>query len=305
MLAATFFDGGEWSRGIAVTLSEGISVAWSPRPFVDGSGQAVRTFVPLTLENGVGTWRTRWKAGLVTIRADWRGDRAVLQPAVQAVAEEGATGGASALVPELAPACANDVSYVHLSQAGLTNAWSESAVRRSEVTKVRLIWCGRVGTERAALTGVSTSDGTDFQVLTEQVSRATGLAMAHGTSSEVWPVPPGRGADYPMARELAVDAAHRQAGHTVTVVAAGGVLVQLEDADGPFAAGKRKLTADGLARFVLRGRDAGRWSGGHPVDVVVLDVHEQEVDRMRARVADPWAKEIDGPEATTDASPVH
>jgi len=143
------------------------------------------------------------------------------------------------------------------------------------------------------------------QVLTEQVSRATSRATTHETSSEAWPVPPGRGADYPMARELAVDAAHAQAGRTVTVVAAGAVLAQLEDADGPFAAGTRKLTDDGLARFVLRGRDAGRWSGGHPVDVVVLDVHEQEVDRVRARVADPWAKEIDGPEATTDASPVH
>ena len=300
VLTATFFDGGEWSRGIAVTLSQGVRLAWSPRPFADSSGQTVRTFVPLTLDNGVGTWRTRWKAGLVTVRADWSGRRAVLKPQIQGVDEEDVAGNTRALAPEPAPACANDAGYAELAQAGLPNAWGQSAVRRSAVTKVRLIWCGRVGTERAVLTGVTTNDGTDFQVLSED----TVEGGRHDLTVSAWPVPRGRGLDYPMARQLLVDEKNPGARATVTVVAPQGVMVELQDADGPFSAGQRKLTADGFARFALAPTDSARWSVTRPADLVVLDVHGGELDRVRTPGHDPWGDAIDGSDATTDASPV-
>jgi len=300
VLTATFFDGGEWSRGVAVTLSQGVRLAWSPRPFVDPSGRTVRTFVPLALDDGVGTWRTRWKAGLVTVRADWSGQRAVLQPAVQAVEEEDAPGDLSAQPPDLAPACAVDRADAELAYAGLKEAWNENAVRKAAVTKVRLIWCGRVGTERAVLAGVTTNDGSDFQALSEHVTDAHGA----GWQTRTWPVPAGRGLDYPMVLELSVDGDKPSERANVTVEAPSGVLVELQDADGAFTVGRRKLTGDGYARLKLTGPDVARWRGSRPVDLVVLDVHEREVDRVRAGVADPWGKDIDGSDAATDASPV-
>jgi hypothetical protein len=299
VLTATFFDGGEWSRGIAVTLSRGVQLAWSPRPFVDRSGRTVRTYVPLRLDDGVGTWRTRWKAGLETVRADVSDRRTILEPQIEAVAPEQSSGF---LLPNLSPGCSEDSSYLDLAYSGLGEAWNESAVRQTSVNEIRLLWCGRVDNEQAVLTGVTTNDGTDFQSLVERVSSGP----AQGTTAQAWPVPPGRGLDYPMARELRGDAADANVPTaTVTVVAPQGTSAELQQGVPPFVFGKHKLTADGYARIALSESDALRWRDtDKPAELVVRGGQGQVLDRVPTPAKNAWGDGIDGRDAPTDAVPV-
>jgi hypothetical protein len=298
VLTATFFDGGEWSRGIAVTLSQGVRVAWSPRLFVEPSGRPVRTYVPLALDNGVGTWRTRWKAGQVMLHAEV-GKRRILLSPLQSVADDESPG--RALVPEVASSCAH-ADNGDITAQNLRDALQSASVRDSAVTKIRALWCGRVGSDRATLVGVSTDDGTDFQMLTENETHIGGGSGA----TAMWPVPPGRGLDYPVARELSLPGDRSGPRSTVVVVAPGAVTVELQQGDPLYSFARQKVDADGFALLNLSESDTYRWRDAqHPPLLVTRDARGRVADGVspteeRERAAD----ELDGPEVPTDASPV-
>jgi hypothetical protein len=298
VLTAVFYDGGEWSRGVALTASSDVRVAWSPRPFLDASGGVRRSYVPLALEHGVGTWRTRWKAGLVTVRAEWAGRRAVVRPDVEAVAEDLAPVRGQGRF-DLAPSC-QDGRFAELARYAVQGTYRETGVRSSSVTAIRQIWCGRIGAERATLVGVVTSDGTDVQVLAEEVE----FNGRWERTTHQWPVPPGRGGDFPMVRELRAewDGGGRGGDRvTVTAVAPGHDLAELRDAAGSLA-GLRVVQTSGLVRFELDPVATRRWRSGR-ADLVLLDVHGSERGRVHAPAGDPWGLQLDGPDAATDALP--
>jgi hypothetical protein len=167
------------------------------------------------------------------------------------------------------------------------------------VTKVRLVWCGHVGAEQVVLTGVTSRDGTDFQMLTERLTNRA----SQDTTVQVWPVPPGRAADYPMARELLSDPLYVDQPSALAVIAPGAVTAELQQGDPTVLVGLRKLTGDGFAHIRLTPAELHQWRSDKPADLVVRDVHGQERDRVRVGVNDPWGEEIDGADATSDAPP--
>jgi hypothetical protein len=295
VLSAALPRTGNQIRYVVVTLSSGISAAYSPRPEIDAKGVVSRRFTALPLENGVGTGVGPGTGTAATLRVQ-RGDE---PPQIGPFGYRSLTspGSPTPALRAVAASCRGEAfGNARLNMDNVAAGVTTDAGRAvSEISQISALWCRQVGPHAVMFVGVRLSDGTAFQTDFEDVEEGGGHGFA---GQRGWPVPRGRDATYPsyvrltLLEEKPSEAVRR----AVLLFGPGGASADL--VRGPAATGpvlvRARLGLDGAGvgsgpDYRLGGREDG-------LLVVVRDRAGRELERVQVPdKQDVWGTALDGP----------
>jgi hypothetical protein len=295
VLSAALGTGDGRVVGVVVTLTRGVSVAWSRRPDVDRRGAVTRRYTALPLEDGVatGVWPAPASAALLRVEA---GDLVAIGR-VQVTEEVGSSQ--VPLAQTVSRSCSGRAfELLRLNLADVARGAAASVGRgQAEIARVRAVGCRAVEAHALMFVTVELSDGTEVQTEAESFREANGDGVLWGA---VRPVPQGRGGTYPRFASF-VDA---RAGlrRTVVFCAPGGATAHLvrRSVGGPAVVlAQARLAPDGIGvgRIARPGDDADQGE----LDIVVRDAAGAVRERVPLPPPEQWLPDraVDGPVVPT------
>ncbi len=298
MLSAVLGGSDGRVRAVVVTVSSGVTAAFSPRPRINVDGVVTRRYTRVALHNGVGTLAWRGSASGAVMRVqfpslppsfgraqliNWqdRLSRAPLRSVVGASCRGGTFAGLRRNLDNVAEAAA-----------------AEAGRGADEVERVQAIGCRRVGNHAVMIIGMRLVDGTALQTELEQITRRHGLSQPR---REVRAVPRGRDVTYPRFVRLSLaDDLPPVARQTILFSAPGGATAELLvrfALGGSEVVATARLSADGIGRATtpvpldeVLGREGNR------LLVVVRDAAGRDLERVPAPGGHELRSEtLDGP----------
>jgi hypothetical protein len=258
---------------VVVTLSSGVSVAFSPRPEIDAQGALSRryTTVPLTDGTAGWVWKAPADAALLRVRrgaaAPVFGPPEVLWPGPRTRVE----------LPHREAASCEGRAYEEL-RPNLDEAAVRAAATAGrgpdEIAEVRSVGCARAGGHLVMFVAARLTDGTALQTQIEAFVEGDEITFTGATTSSV---PRGRAATYPRATTFEEVGGDPGLSRTVMFCAPGGATAELTAASGTVLA-RARLAPDGTG-VAQADRPASTLLAAEPV-VVVRDARGHVRERV-------------------------
>jgi hypothetical protein len=275
---------------VVVTLSRGISAAYSPAPQVSDEASVSREYRAFPLEDGVGTTVARGEPRRFALR---------LQVGTSTTIS-GFDVGASDLTPpsqrstplpvsvQRAPSCTH-LAVADDTPALVDQALGQAGLAAAEVTGLRQLWCRRTGYVAALALTVTATHGPDVQCYEAAVRTDAGL----GFDRQCWPVPRGRGASAPFVAPADPDEGTTSRPE-FAVWAPGARRLEVRS---PLRADRlvagALVAGDGYGHVTVPVADLSSDS----LELVLRDVRGREIARLPAQDVhgDAWGDAADGP----------
>ena len=292
-------------RIVVVTVTDGVSAAFSQRPRIEPQGFATRRFTAVPLRGGVGTVVSRGPLTAATLRLRWGNG----PPVIRSPHLTSTDGPASQepLAVEVAASCRGS-AFANLRlnvDAIARNAAEEAGRSPQEIAQVLAVACRRVGRHTVMFTALRLTDGTALQTTQEDIREQSGHSFV---GAAVHPVPWGRGATFPRYHRLHADADPPDSvvARTVLFCAPGGATAELVRRTVGGASAmivKVPLAPDGVGVGLSRRPLDEALVTDDPVDgplndqvlLVVRDRAGRELETQRPVGVDPLGYELDGP----------
>ncbi len=248
-LSAAVRDG-DATALVVVTLSRGVSVAYSPEPILADDGHASRLYTRLPLDNGVAVALVPGESRRLTLRLEAGDSSSISFFDVRGSLLPPDAGRLRPLPVQVATArsCAG-LPIAGDTRTLVDDALSHAGLSAGEITGVRQLFCHRGAANSELAISVSAARGPDAQCY-----RAVGSSADDtygGSTQACWPVPRGSGGSRAF---VAPSVGHRgpPTGRSLTLWAPRAASVELIAGPGPSVpAVHAQVGADGYARLAL------------------------------------------------------
>jgi hypothetical protein len=282
---------------LAVTLTSGITVAYSPAPLLSDDATVSRRYLRLPLTDGIGTALVPARPDRLRIRVDGTGFESIVAPLTVARAAPAPDTEAAMRAPVTTTGSCQRSPQLGDVQNLVREATGDAGLAGTDVTGIRLLWCRQYGSRGEAAVALTAGHGPDIQCYESGETASDGLRT---TSSQCWPVPRGTGATAPFLAPDLSSSSGPSGVLDLTVFAPGSTSADVRAgplASPPLAAGP--VAADGYVRFAvpLRARMSAEVFEREGI-VVVRDGRGEANAILPARsrhLFDAWGEGSDGP----------